>query len=912
MKLKKFISSILTLCLLSSSACAEGIWGAIEGWFTDTTTDVTEWVGQAWEDTVEWTDQAWDDVSEWTGQAWDDVSEWTSQAWTDSSAWVKQAWTDSMSWAEQAWKDSSGFVSKAWTDSTVWIENKWNHFTLWLDTVINGTPFDWINDMTVNGELFVYNSFVEMRSFLDSSPDEDQIHNRFDDSLSQLSLLEEDRDILWNILSKWAAEKQLTIKQVAMMSLPYVERLIIQGSSAIGEDVVFSGPVIAQYLITILESIKISSADIADEYIELLFKTLNSLTRPVVIGDTDQNAVVTQDGFYIENFSYKNGKYQVIMLVSAVDEQSTVYPLMRGKPLDELTRLYFKQFDNGEAESAVPVNGFPTDCFSFVATLSNTSVTGKSIAIWTDLYEYLFFIVTDDEWNENEFDIWFSDMNVASSDSIVLSVDMESDGAFYGINQTAQRYTINRIFDEEKFLVPKTGHGWAAERGNNLIDNIKGVFMGQHSIVVGDNNVVNGPDRLVSYSNGTTLMIQSKYYSSASRSIAACFDENGFRYYDAEGKPMAIEIPADQYEEAVVYMKNRIRNGQVHGVDPSDTEQATEIVKKGSLTYQQAKHIAKAGTVESILYDSAHACISAGTAMGLSAAVDFAVNLWNGASFETAVKSSIFVGLEAGGTSFLISVLSSQLARTGLNTAMIPASRALAHALGPKVSAAIVNAFRPAGSAIYGAAAMQSAAKLLRGGAITAAVTFVIKSVDDVADIIQGKISWKQLAKNTATTAVGIAGGYVGYLGGAALGTVIFPGAGTVVGAIFGVAVGAIAGWGAEEGADALADLIADDDAEEMIAIIETSFAEIAVEYFLNEEEVNQAVNNLQTQLNPSVLKKMYQCDDRESFARVLIELAIDPVVMKREYIKLPGEEEYAVYVSDAMQEIYSEMENQN
>ena len=138
---------------------------------------------------------------------------------------------------------------------------------------------------------------------------------------------------------------------------------------------------------------------------------------------------------------------------------------------------------------------------------------------------------------------------------------MESDGSFYGVNQASQKYTINRIFDEAKFTVAKTGHGWAAERGNNLIDNIKGFFKGEHSTVVGDNNVKDGADRITTYNDGSTLLIQTKYYSDAARGIAACFRDGQFRYFDADGNPMAIEVPSDQYEAAVKYMENRISNG---------------------------------------------------------------------------------------------------------------------------------------------------------------------------------------------------------------------------------------------------------------------------------------------------------------------------------------------------------------
>ena len=470
-------------------------------------------------------------------------------------------------------------------------------------------------------------------------------------------------------------------------------------------------------------------------------------------------------------------------------------------------------------------------------------------------------------------------------------------------NQTAQKYTINRIFDEEKFTVPLTGHGWAAERGNNLIDNLKGLIKGQHSTVVGDNNYKNGADRVTYFADGTRLLIQTKYYSTASQSISACFDENGFRYIDhVDGTPMTIEVPADQYETAVGYMKNRIANGEVPGI--ADVESAAEIVKKGSLTYQQARHIAKAGTIESILYDSAHACVTAGTSMGISAAISFAVQLWNGEDIEASIKESILQGLKSGGTSFIISVLSSQVAKSGINTAMIPASRVVVHALGPKVSAVIVNAFRPAGSAIYGAAAMQSAAKLLRGNTITSTITFVVLSAGDVADIIRGRISWKQLAKNVSATAAGVTGGALGYLGGAALGTAIFPGAGTIVGIIVSVA----AGWGANEGAKAVADMIAEDDADEMIRIIENRFSEIASEYFLNEEEVNQAVENLQALITAEMLKQMYQYRDHEAFARQLIEMSMDPVVQCRPYVELPSENLYSEYLTEVLEAIYQDI----
>ena len=895
--MKRFLCLLLVLCLSCPTVLAEeqpdNIWRSVGGWFSGAAEDTANWASSAWNDASDWASQAWEDASDWAAEVWDETSAWAIQAWKDVSAWTAQAWSVSLKWVTQAWIDTSN-----------WAVTNWDHFVVWVNTLASGDPYAWIKDVILDNGIWAYDEYVAVRSFLNSDPSLEQIEQKYNEAFSELSLLNEDKETVWDILRQWSDEKGLTSAQTTKIALPFLIRLLIEGETVIGEDVEFSGPVVAQYLLTILEAMNLDSPSAADMCLKILHATLEGLTRPVIIGDTDQNVLVTDDHYYIEYFTYEAGKYKIIMIASMKDESSQ-HPMLRGQTLRQATELYFKNAVFGEVLELGTNNDAPAECiaFSFMDSSSETSIAGKAVAVWAKKNCYLFFVVTDQEWQDEEFDHWFNSISLTETNAISFEADMASDGSFYGVNQAAQKYTINRIIDEAKFLVPKTGHGWAAERGNNLIDNLKGFVKGSRSTVIGDNNAKDGADRVTTYADGSRLLIQSKYYSTAARSISACFDENGFRYIDhVEGKPMAIEVPADQYEAALGYMKNRIANGEVQGV--TDVESAVDIVKKGSLTYQQAKHIAKAGTVESILYDSAHACVTAGTSMGLSAAVGFAVNLWNGESIETAIKESILQGLQTGGNAFIISVLSAQLAKSGLNTAMIPASRVVAHALGPKVSAVIVNAFRPAGSAIYGAAAMQSAAKLLRGNAITATVTFVVLSTGDVVDLIRGRISWKQLAKNASTTAAGITGGALAGLGGAALGSLVSPGVGTVVGIIVGVA----AGWGASEGVDALVDLIAEDDADEMIKIIETQFSEIAAEYFLNEEEVNESIENLQCLLTAEMLKQMYQYRDHNAFARQLIEMAIDPVVAQRTFVELPSEDEYADYLTDALEAIYEDI----
>lgn len=857
--LKRWISLVLILCLVSSAALAE-----------------------------EGNKNVFEQIGGWFAQAWDDTTKWVAQAWEDSSKWVSQAWKD----------------------STEWVSGNWSAFTIWVRTITKDNPYTWIRDMVLDEGILAYNNYVEIREFVASNPDSSAIKEKLYAKLSEQSLLNEDKDKVWQIFTSWATEHHVTTEQVALLLIPFVERLNIVGIESLGTDIEISGPSIAQYLITALEAMQINNHEDAEARINALKSSLDNLTRPIVIGEQEQNIVITEDHCYIENFTYADGKYQIVMLVTPGNEENSTPPLMRGQTNEQLVKLYFSNVESwGTIENPAVNGGKTAQMRRFNVLLNEIPVCNEILQVWTEKNDYLFFVITDKDWNDNEYNTWLASINLENDGKVSFEADFSSDGAFYGINQGAQKYTINRYFTEAKFTVPKTGHGWAAERGNNLIDNIKGVFTGRHSIVKGDDNLLNGADRIEYVKvNGKTIIIdqiQTKYYSTAARTVNACFGENGYRYVDADGFPMTLEVPSDQYETAVELMEKRIQNGEVKNVDPSDTAMAKNIVKKGSLSYKQAKHLAKAGTIESLLYDSAHACVYATSALGISAIVEFAFSIWAGEPVEKAIKNSIDCGLRTGGITFIVSVLSSQLLKTGLNSALVPASDAIVHVMGPKVTQAIVNAFRPAGSAIYGAAAAKAASKLLRGNIVTSAITFVVLTAFDVAEIIQGRISWKQLAKNAAGTGVGIVAGTVGYMAGAALvGTSLFPGAGTVVGLI----VGAALGWGASEGTKALADLIAEDDGEEMIKVINEQFALIAEEYFLTEDEVNKSIENLQSLLSQEMLKQMYQYGNHKAFARQLIELSIDPVVMERQYVALPSDEAYTEVLTETLNEIYNEI----
>lgn len=59
-------------------------------------------------------------------------------------------------------------------------------------------------------------------------------------------------------------------------------------------------------------------------------------------------------------------------------------------------------------------------------------------------------------------------------------------------------------------------------------------------------------------------------------------------------------------------------------------------------TYEQARNIAKTGTVESLTYDSVNGAIIATSAFSISAMITFATSVWNGDGFEIALQNAAF------------------------------------------------------------------------------------------------------------------------------------------------------------------------------------------------------------------------------------------------------------------------------
>lgn len=411
----------------------------------------------------------------------------------------------------------------------------------------------------------------------------------------------------------------------------------------------------------------------------------------------------------------------------------------------------------------------------------------------------------------------------------------------------------------------RQGHGYAAEQGNNLYDTING----RNAEILGDDNAKNGPDRIVD-----GQLIQTKYCQNANASVNSGFKNGKYRYLDSNGNPMQLEVPSDQYDEAIRIMEEKIRKGQVPGCkNPKD---ASKIIRKGNITLKQAINIAKAGTVESLVFDAVHGAVIGLSAAGISSIIILARALWNGEDLDTALDIAMYSGIQAGGIAFVTSVVSSQITKTGVSNLLTKPSNELVKLLPSTVRKQLLAAIRD-GAPIYGAAASKNLAKLLRGNFITQVVTVLVLSSNDIFHYAQGKISGKQLFKEVTTLVSGLIGGGV-------VGVLLAP-----LGPV-GVIIGSIIGTGlSSEAMRRLLNQFIEDDAVKLIEIVNNRFAILANEYLLSKSELDLAVEVLRGCLVYSKLLEMYASEDRIRFADELIEKCIQSIIVWRTRVRIPG-----------------------
>lgn len=376
-----------------------------------------------------------------------------------------------------------------------------------------------------------------------------------------------------------------------------------------------------------------------------------------------------------------------------------------------------------------------------------------------------------------------------------------------GVEVGAATYTSLKTIEEYKsYIGARQAHGFIAEIANDKVDKV----LLKDATIIGDSNIKNGADRLV---DGTS--IQTKYCNTSNNTVNSAFGENGlYKYFNADGSVMNLEVPKDQYNEAVEIMKKKIIDGKIPGFE--NPEQAMSIIKRGHFNYDTCVKIAKMGTIEGIVYDVSNSIVSSTFVGGLSAGISFVFNFINSSDINKSLKESVKMGTKAFGISLTSSVINAQLLRSGL----------------------IRNIANRVGESFF-------------GGIVTQGVVLGFQTISDFRKLIDKEISvetfLRNLKKNMTTAVGGMAGASLGYKVAGGVGAFI----GAVGGALIGAAIGEkIFGYKEADVEKKLSELYSDLQKEiDKLDDIEISFIKInkIKEMVESENGINKLMKNYST-----------------------------------------------------------------
>lgn len=143
-------------------------------------------------------------------------------------------------------------------------------------------------------------------------------------------------------------------------------------------------------------------------------------------------------------------------------------------------------------------------------------------------------------------------------------------------------------------------------------------------------------------------VLKNKYNSTGERCVDACLNYGELRYVNEDGSPMKIEVPCDKYEEAICDFDDRVKEGITQTVmDPK------EILRRGSITYNQAKVIASEGKIKGLDFFEIDGSIECEHILGISGSVEYALSIWNGESKLEALQKSVIRSMKVYGRDFI-------------------------------------------------------------------------------------------------------------------------------------------------------------------------------------------------------------------------------------------------------------------
>jgi hypothetical protein len=348
------------------------------------------------------------------------------------------------------------------------------------------------------------------------------------------------------------------------------------------------------------------------------------------------------------------------------------------------------------------------------------------------------------------------------------------------------------------------------------------------------------------------ISVRSIYCPTVEATVEASFAVDATASLDAQ---TLLEVPGEQYSEAADLI--------TQSADSPDTgptlltPAGTYRIRRGTVSYQQALRIAQARRIDGVEIDPDTSMVNCDFPYGMSFALEYARARWSGGSERAAVAVALSASLKAGPSSSMNGLLSARLSagRGSLSRSARTDGAISGVASSPLGRGAADGALRslstmagPVGSGHLG---------LLAGASpVASTVAMGVANLDFYRAALERSISWKQFTKNMAIKASGIFVGAGGWASGSALGSVL----GGPVGALVGGLVGALSGGSlGAVGAKRVADRFIEDDAIRLMAIVQQRSEELAFEYMLTAEEIDEFAKRIKTLINPAWLRRMFR-----------------------------------------------------
>lgn len=431
-------------------------------------------------------------------------------------------------------------------------------------------------------------------------------------------------------------------------------------------------------------------------------------------------------------------------------------------------------------------------------------------------------------------------------------------------------YTLGRSLDFNKkelkgYMNGRQGHGYAAEYGNNTIDR----FLGRQVVNEAQNldssgrQVKDGADRIV---NG--VPIQTKYINSPNNFIQEVVVGGHLRYMQ-NGVPIKLEVPRDKYDSFVDSFQRKIDNGEIAEIAPGSN--AKDYIRKGHLTYDQSYTTVQALTIQGVAIDTLNALGLGKDVAVANFIVHFAIETWDGKSVEDAFRVSLQAGGRELSHSVLVNVLVQQFSRNNFANVFVRNFVGTEKAGYAKIQNPIYNLSNFVAEEVKNTELAKSEIGKCLGldkvdayQVINTTVAVGIIYGPDVIKAIEGRISGKQLFKNSAVATASLGAGKFA----AAVAKEVFG----IVGGVPGVIISTFGSMFGGYVAKRVLDSYIQDDSVRMFIVLKKEFLDVTMQINLSQEELLFIADNTIGAENISdILEEMYISGEEKRFARELV-----------------------------------------